>query len=135
MLDGGGDLVLLAGRAGDEDVEIAAGFAAAAQGAGRLDGVESGEGLEVGDELLGGGLGGVDEEAAAVPLVVLDALAELLDLLRAEARKIVQASREDCGLKFFNRSDLKRIPHEGDGLGAHARQLEQVEHGWAVLEQ
>src|SRR6185312_2830628 len=110
VLDGGGHLILGAGGAGDKDVEVAAGFAAPAEGAGGLDGVEAGKALEVVDKLVGGGLGGVDEEAAAVALVVLNAFPKLLNLLRAVAGEIIQASREDCCLKFFNRSNLKRIP-------------------------
>ena len=53
MLDGGGDYVGLAGGAGDEEVEVADGLAAAAEGAGGSDLIDAREGADEGADAVG----------------------------------------------------------------------------------
>ncbi len=75
VFDGGGDDVFFAGGAGDEHVEIADGVAAAAERARGRDAFDAGKILEIEGEALGGGLGVIEMEAAAVLAVFVDAFA------------------------------------------------------------
>ncbi len=88
VFDGGGDDVGLAGRAGDEEVEVADGLAAAAEGAGGGDLVDAGEGADEIADGVGVVLGFVDAEAAGVFAVVFDAFEELGDELFAHAGEL-----------------------------------------------
>ena len=87
VLDGGGDDVGLAGGAGDEQVEVADGLAAAAQRAGGGDRLDAGERADERADALGVLAGVVDAEARGVVAVVLDALEELGGELLAHARQ------------------------------------------------
>ena len=53
VLDRGGDYIRFAGGAGDEEVEVAYGFAASAEGSGRGDLVDAGEGADEGGDSFG----------------------------------------------------------------------------------
>ena len=79
--------LVAAGFARDEDVEIAHGFAPAAQRSGGRDLVDAGIFLEIFGELVGFGLGGVDQEAAADAAVVFDGFDQLGFVLLAHARQ------------------------------------------------
>ncbi len=81
VLDGGFSVLRGAGRTGDEQVEVAGGFAATAQGTGGSDALDAGEGQQIGGEAFGGVLGLVDAKAAGGAAIVLDAFADLFDLL------------------------------------------------------
>ncbi len=106
MLDGGGDDVGFAGGAGDEEVEVADGLAAAAEGAGGGDLVDAGEGAdEVGDD-VGVVLGLVDAEAAGVFAVVFDAFEELGDELFAHAGELGEVAGFGGGFEAVDVADL-----------------------------
>ena len=75
VFDGGRGVFRLAGGAGDEQVEVAGGFAAAAQRAGGRDAFDAVEGEQIGGDAVGGFFGLVDAEAAGAAAVVLDAFA------------------------------------------------------------
>ncbi len=113
MLDGGGDDVGLAGGAGDEEVEVAYGFAAAAQGAGGSDLVDAGEVADEVGDAFGVVAGLIDAEAAGVGAVVLDALEELGDELFAHAGELGEVAGfgggfELCRCRRPGRADQTR---------------------------
>ncbi len=74
-----------AGFSGDQDVEIADGFAAAAQRSGGRDLVDAGKFLEICSELFGLFFGGVDQETPADAAIVFDGLEQLGFMLFAHA--------------------------------------------------
>ena len=133
VLDGGGDNVGLAGGAGDEEVEVAAGFAAAAEGAGGGDGFDAGEGTDEGGDFFGVVGGYVDAEAAGVGAVVLDALEELGDELFAHAGEGREVAGFGGGFELIDVADLEGGPDEGYGFGAHAGEAQEFEHGGFVF--
>ena len=133
VLDGGGDDVGFAGGAGDEEVEVADGLAAAAEGAGGGDLVDAGEGADEGGDAFGVLAGVVDAEAAGVAAVVLDALEELGGELFAHAGELVEVAGFGGGFEGVDVGDLEGGPDEGDGLGAHAGEAQEFEHGGLVF--
>ena len=95
VLDGGLSVARFAGRTGDQQVEVALGFAPAAQRSGRRDLFNTFQFQKVSGE-AGGLFGGhIDAEAAGAAAVVLDAFAKLFNLLCAHARQAVEATRID----------------------------------------
>ena len=134
VFDGGGDDRGLAGRAGGKEVEVADGFAAAAERAGGSDGVDAGK-LE--DEVSDGGgvvAGLVDAEAGRVAAVVFDAFEEFFGKLGTHAGELGEVAGLGGGFELIDGGDLERGPDEGDGFGPHAGQAQELEHGGAVLE-
>ena len=134
VLDCGGDDIGLAGGAGDEEVEVADGLAAAAEGAGGGDLVDAGEVADERGDAFGVVVGLVDAEAAGVLAVVLDALEELGGELFAHARELVEMAGFGGGFEGVDVGDLERGPDEGDGLGAHAGEAQKLEHGGLVFD-
>ena len=114
--------------AGNEDVEIADGFAAAAQRSGGRDLVDAGIFREVFGELFGLGLGGIDEEAAADAAVVLDGLEQLGFVLLAHARQFADLAFARQFLDAIDVADLVGAPDERDGFRAEALNLQQLQH-------
>ncbi len=133
VLDCGGDDIGLAGGAGDEEVEVADGLAASAEGAGRGDGLDAGEGADEGGDALGVVVGLVDAEAAGVFAVVLDAFEELGGELFAHAGELAEMPGFGGGFEGVDVGDLEGGPDEGDGLGAHAGEAQEFEHGGLVF--
>ena len=78
-------------------------------------------------------LGFVDAEAAGVFAVVLDALEELGDELFAHAGKFGKVAGLGGGFERVDVADLAGGPDEGYGLGAHAGEAEEFEHGGFVF--
>ncbi len=129
VLDGGSDDVGLAGGAGDEEVEVAYGLAAAAQGAGGGDLVDAGEGADEGGDALGLVERLVDAEAAGVAAVVLDSFEQLGGELLAHAGKAGELAFASGGLESVDVADAERGPDERYGLRAHAGEAQELEHG------
>ena len=133
VLDCGGDYVGLAGGAGDEEVEVADGFAAAAEGAGGGDFVDAGE--------------GADEVGDAVGVVRALSMRKRLELRRWSSmplRSLVTNFSPMRGrlvrwpaLAAASRVSMSQTwqggPDEGDGLWAHAGEAEEIEHGGLVF--
>ena len=84
--------VIAAGLAGDQDVEVADGFAPAAQGSGGRDLFHAGIIAQMLDDFLGLAFGGVEQKAAGDAAIVLDGLEQLLFLLLAHAGKFANLS-------------------------------------------
>ena len=78
-------------------------------------------------------LGLVDAEAAGVFAVVLDALEELGDEFFAHAGELGELAGFGGGFEGVDVADLAGGPDEGDGLGAHAGEAEELEHGGLVF--
>ncbi len=133
MLDGCANHVGFAGGAGGEEVEVAYGFAAAAEGAGGGDLVDTGEGEDEFDDGVGVLLGFVDAEAAGVFAVVFDALEELGDELLAHAGEFGEVTCFGGGFEAVDVADLAGGPDEGYGFGSHAGEAEEFEHGGFVF--
>ena len=119
--------------AGDQDVEVADGLAAAAQRAGGRDLFHSGRALEVLDEFLRDRVGGIEMIAAGDAAVILDALEDLLLRLLAHARQGAQLALAGQLFYAFQVADLKDVPDERDGLGPQALDFEQLKHRRAIL--
>ena len=133
MLDCGCDDVGFAGGAGDEEVEVADGFAASAKRAGGGDLVDAGElADEVADD-VGVLLGLVDAEATGVFAVVLDAFEELGYEFLAHAWELGELAGFGGGFERVDVADLAGGPYQGDSFGAHAREAKEVEHGGFVF--
>ena len=127
------DDVGLAGRAGDEEVEVADGLAAAAEGAGGGDLVDAGKFADEVGDAVGVVSRLVDAEAAGVFAVVFDALEELGDEFFAHARQLGEMTGLGGGFERVDVGDLAGGPDEGYGLGAHAREAQEFEHGGFVF--
>src|SRR5579864_1925968 len=122
-----------AGLAGDEDVEIADGVAASAQGSGGSDFVDALELLDVGGEFVALDLGCVDEEAAADATIVFDGFEEFGLVLLAHAGKFADFSFARKFLDTIDVAYLVGAPDQGDGLWAEALNLEQLQHRGVIL--
>ena len=83
-------LVVDAAGAGDQHVEIANGFAAAAQRSGRRDFLDALDVPQVLGQLFRGAVGFVQQEAAGDAAIVLDGLQDFLLGLLAHARQFAQ---------------------------------------------
>ncbi len=130
---GGADDVGFAGWAGDEEVEVADGFAAATEAAGGRDLVDAGEFAdEIADD-VGMVSRLVDAEAAGVFAMVLDALEELGDEFFAHAGELGEVAGLGGGFERVDVRDLAGGPDEGYGLGAHAGEAQEFEHGGFVF--
>ena len=121
---------------GDQDVEVADGFASAAQRSGGGYFFHAGIVAEMLDDLLGLLFGRVEQEAAGDAAIVFDGLEQLLFLLLAHARKLANLSFPGQLLHAFEITHLVGAPDQSDGLRAQALDLEQVKHrGVIFLEQ
>ena len=125
--------VIAAGVAGDQDIEVADGFAPAAQRTGGSYFLYAAIIAKMLDDLIGLALGGVQQKAAGDAAIVLDGLEQFLFLLFAHAGKF-------ANLSFFGQlghaieiAHLIGAPDEGDGLGTQALDLEQIEHRGAIF--
>ena len=127
---------LVQAPAGDEDVEVAYGFAAAAQRSGGRDLVDAGIFFEIGGELFGFEFGGVDEEAAADAAIVLDGLEQLGFVLFAHARQFADLAFARQFFDAVDVADFVGAPDQGDGLRPEALNLQQLQHrGMIFLQQ
>ena len=115
--------------AGGEDVEVAAGLAAAAQAADRRD-VGVGRVLaERGDERGGRLVRFGHQPAAGRARPLLERLQDEGLLLRAHALEAAQPSLARRALEVVERADAELAVEQRDGLRADALQAEQVEDG------
>jgi len=110
VFDGGADDVGFAGRAGGEEVEVAYGFATAAEGASWDDLVDAGKGANEVDDGIGVLLSLVDAEAAGVFAVVLDTFKQLGDELFAHAGELGEFAGFGGGFKAVDVADLTGGP-------------------------
>src|ERR1700733_4330439 len=125
-----------AGGTGDENVEVANGFATPAQRSGGRNLVDSRIFLEICGEFFGFGLGGVDEEGAADAAIVLDGLEQLGLVLFPHARQLANFSFARQFRDALYVTDFVGAPDQGDGLRPQALNLQQLQHrGMIFLEQ
>ncbi len=127
--------VLRAGRPRGQNVQVAHRIPPPAQRPRRQNRREPLETPQILDQLLRGNLRVVQQKAPAALLVVLNALAQLLNELLAEARQPLQASGGDGLLQFLHRAHLQRVPQQRHRLRTHARQAQQLQHGGLVFQQ
>ena len=125
--------VIAAGFAGDQNVEIADGFASAAQRTGGRDFFHAGIIAQMLDDFVGLPFGGVEQKAAGDAAIILDGLEQLLFLLFAHAGKLANLSFFGQLLHAFEIAYLIGAPDESDRLRSQALDLEQVEHGGAIF--
>ena len=133
VLDCGGYDVGLASGAGYEQVEVPAGFAAAAERAGGGDGVYSGEDADEFGDAVGVLAGDVDAEAGGVSAVVFYAFEELVGEFLPHAGEFEQVTAFGGGFEGVDVRDVECGVEHGDGLGAHAGEAEELEHGGFVF--
>ncbi len=126
-------LVINAAGAGDQHVEIANGFAAAAQRAGRRDFVDALNVLEVLGQFLGGTVSFIEQESAGYAAIAFDRLEDLLLALFAEARQLAQLAFARQLLDALEVAHLKCAPHQRDGLRSEALDFQQLQHAGAIL--
>ena len=119
--------------AGDQDVEVADGFASAAQRAGGRDLFDSGRRQQMRNQLLGQLLGRVEQKPSADAAIVFDRLQQLLFMLFAHARQFANLSFARQLFDAIEIADLVGAPDQGDRLRAEALNLEQFEHRRAIL--
>src|SRR5207249_1023403 len=105
-----------AARSGDENVEVAHGFASAAQRSGGGDLLKAWELAEILCELRRFRFGGVDQESAADAAVVLDGLEQLLLVLFAHAREFTNLSLAGQFFDAIDIADLVGAPDQGNCL-------------------
>ena len=75
----------------------------------------------------------VDAEAAGAAAVVVDALAELFNLLCAHAGQAGEAAGFNGLGELVDAGDFGGVPEERDGFGAHAGELEEFQQAGAVF--
>ena len=130
LLAGG---VIAAGFACDQDVEIADGVASAAQGTGRSYFFHAGILAKMLDNFFRLLFGRVEEKASGDATVVFDGLEQLLLVFLPHTGKLAYFS---LAREFGHTLQIAHVigtPDEGNGLGAEALDLEQVEHGGMIL--
>ena len=119
-----------AGVAADgEDVDVAAGLAAAPQAADRNELDVRRALAQVADELGGDGGRVGQQVAAGVLLPLLDRLQDQRFLLRAHSFELAQASVARGGGELLDRADVQRGVEQRHGLRPDALQAQQVEDG------
>ena len=123
VIDRGAGVLGRAGRAGDQQVEVAGGFAAAAERAGRCDFFNSRKCEQIGGDSPGGFFGLVDAVAAGAAAIIFDAFAQLFDLLFAHAGKTAETAGFDGFGELVDAGDLRGVPEQGNGFGTHAGEL------------
>ena len=116
-------------RAGDQQVEIAYGFAPAPQAAGGGHGFHTGHGTELGHEFGGHGIGIAEQITAAALAVLGDGAKHLLFQLGAHAREHAQLLFAAEALELIHGADAVVFQDEGDALGAEPLNLEEFEGG------
>jgi len=135
VFDGSTGFFRCASRPGDEQIEVAGGFATAAQRTGRRHAFDAGETGEPGGDPLRRVFGLIEAVAAGAAAVILDAFADLLDLLGAHSREPGKAPGSDRFGELIDAGDLGGRPQQGDGLRAHAGELQQFQNAGPVLGQ
>ncbi len=99
-----------AGGAGNQQVQIARCFAPAAQRARWRDLFDAVKGKQVSRDALRSFFSHVNAEAAGAAAIVVDALAQLLDLLLAHARQASQAAGLDRLGELVDAADFSCVP-------------------------
>ena len=125
--------IVHAAFAGDEHVEVADGFAAAAQRAGGRDLLDALDVLQMLGQLLRGAVGFVEQEAAGDAAIILDRLQDFLLALFAQARQLAQLAFARQFLHAGEVADLEGAPQQRDGLGAESLDLQQLQHRGPVF--
>ena len=115
--------------AGGEEVEIAAGFAAAPQAADRRDRRLRRTLAQIVDERGRGVVRIRQEVAPGVALALLERLQDERLLFRAHAAQRADASVGRRALEIVERADAELAVQRGHGLGSDALQVEQIEDG------
>ena len=133
VLHGRCGLLRRTGRPGYQQVKVARGVAASPQRPGGRHLLHAGKRQQVKFQPLRGVLSLVNAEAAGAPPVILDALAQLVELLLAHARQFGQAAAFDGFRKLIDAADLRSRPEESHGLRSHTRQLHQLQQAAAAI--
>ena len=114
---------------GDEQIQIADGFLAAAERSGSFDRAdEFAVTGDVGGELGGFGFHEVDQEAPGDLLVDLDGFQDIGFTFFAEAGKFAELAFAGEGFDGVDGAGFEGAPEQGDFLGAERLQVEQVEN-------
>ena len=85
------------------------------------------------DKFLRDRVSSIEMIAAGDAAVVLDAFEDLLLRLLAHARQGAQLALAGQLFHAFQVADLEDVPDEGNGLGAEALDLEQLQHGGTIF--
>ena len=117
-----------AGFARDQHVEVADGFASAAERACGRYLFDAGKILEVVDDFLGFAFRDIEQEASGDAAVVFDGLQEFLFVLFAHAGQLANLSFTGQLGHAVEITNVVGAPDKGDGLWSQALDLEQVEH-------
>ena len=126
-------LIVDATRPGDQHVEIAHGFAAAAQRPRRRDLLDALDVLQVLGQLLRRAIGFVQQEAAGDAAIVLDRLQDLLLALFAQARQLAQLALARQLLHAGEVAYLKGAPHAARWSSAPAPESSAAPACWADI--
>ena len=119
--------------AGDENVEVANGFAPAPQRPGRRHLLDSRRLHQVRDQLVGQLLGGIEREAAADAPVIFNRLEQFLLVFFAHARQFANLA---FARQFFHAVDVANLvgaPDQRNRFWPEALNLEQLKHRRAIL--
>ena len=114
-----------AGRTGNQQIQIACGFASAAQRAGGSDSLNAGESQQIRGDAPSSVLGHVDTISSGAAAIFLDALAKFFNLLFSHAGQAGETAGVDGLGELVDAVDLSCGPEERNCLGAHPGQLEQ----------
>ena len=119
--------------AGDQDVEVADGFASAAQRTGGGDFLHAAIIAKMLDEFIGLAFGFVEQKASGDAAVVLNGLEQLLFVLFAHARQFAKFAFAGELLHAIEIANLVGAPDQRDGLRSQALDLEQLQHGGVIF--
>ncbi len=114
----GPQMIVNAARPGDEHVEVADSFAAAAQRTGRRDLLDALDVLQMRRQLLGGAVGFVQQKAPGDAAIIFDGLEDLLLGLLAQARQLAQLAFARELLHSSQVAYLKGAPDQGNRFRA-----------------
>ena len=114
-------------RAGDQQIEIADGFLAAAQAAGGRDLIDAAGFRKIRDQFVGGFLAEAQQEAAGALAVLRDGSEHLLFELGAHARQLAQLLLLADALQIVDGGDFVMLVEQRDAFGAEALDVQQVE--------
>ena len=127
-------LVVDATLASDEDVEIADGFAAAAQRSGGRNFLDRpGSCQQIFDQFFREFFGRVEQESSGDAAVVFDGLEQFELVLFAHARQRANLAFARQLLHAFEIADLIGAPDQGNRFRTQALNLEQFEHRGAIF--
>ncbi len=126
-------VVIAAGLACDQDVEIADGFASAAQRACGRNLLDLRIIFQMVDDFLGFPFRRVEQETPGDAPVVFDGLKQLLFVLLSHAGKLANLSLSRQFFHALKIADLIGAPDQRNRLWSQALNLEQIKHGRPIL--